>query len=60
MKKRYWFTDENGENICVDYIGNIKGAITYAQKIANQKQKEIFINCGDDIVDTVYCDNKED
>lgn len=56
--RRFYFTNENGDNIANDYIGNIRGARTYAQKIANERQETITINdcISDDMVDFIYPD----
>lgn len=56
--RRFYFTNENGDNIENDYIGNIRGARTYAQKIANERQETITINdcISDDMVDFIYPD----
>lgn len=56
MKNRYWFTDENGENILNDFCGTEEEAIEYAQGKANKLGKMICINCGEDIIDFVYAD----
>ena len=56
MSRRFYFTDDNAENIAPDYIGDIRGARTYAQSIANGLGEVITINdCfTDDIIDFVY------
>lgn len=53
--KRYYFTNDKCDNILDDYLGNIRGARTYAQRIANSLQQEIYINdcASDDIVDLI-------
>lgn len=56
--KRYYFTTINseGESICNDHIGNIRGARTVAQKYSNQLNECVYINeCEtEDIIDVVY------
>lgn len=56
--KRFYFTNENAENVCNDHIGNIRGARTVAQKIANERQETIYINtCDpDEIADVIWPD----
>ena len=58
MSKRFYFTNENAENVASDYIGNIRGARTVAKKIANELGEEVTINdCEtEDMVDFVYPD----
>ena len=54
--KRFYFTDEECENVAKDHTGNIRGARTKAEKLANELQKIIYINdCEtDDIVDVIF------
>ena len=56
--KRFYFTNEAAENLANDYIGNIRGARTVAQRIANKRQETITINDCDteDMVDFIYPD----
>lgn len=42
--RRFYFTNEDTENVANDYCGNIRGARTYAQKIANERNETIIIN----------------
>lgn len=44
MAKRYYFTNESGEWIGKEYIGNIRGARTAAKRLANELGEEIAIN----------------
>lgn len=44
MAKRYYFTNESGEWISKEYIGNIRGARTAAKRLANELGEEIAIN----------------
>ena len=53
MKNRYWFTNEDGENILNDFFGTEKDAFKYAEKQAIALEQTIYINCGEDIVDVV-------
>lgn len=62
--KRYYFTTEtecDGECSIPDYQGNIRGARSYAQKYANERNEEVFINDCEtsDIVDCIYPDDKQ-
>ncbi len=56
--KRFYFTNEGAENVCNDHIGNIRGARTVAQRIANERQETITINDCDteEMVDFIYPD----
>lgn len=54
MKNLYWFTNQNGENILNDFRGTEKEAIKYAEKQAEIFGENIYINCGEDIVDVAY------
>lgn len=58
---RYYFTNDECENVCADHLGNIRGARTKAQKIANERGEIIYINsCSpDEIVDVIYPDEPE-
>ncbi len=53
-KNRYWFTNEDGENVLNDFCGTEKEAIKYAEEQANALGQTIYINCGEDIVDVAY------
>lgn len=56
--KRFYFTNEDAENVANDYIGNIRGARIVAQRIANKRQETITINDCDteEMVDFIYPD----
>lgn len=56
MAKRFYFTDEDGENIINDHVGNIRGARSKAEKAAKELGKDIFINDFDteDIVEVIF------
>lgn len=54
MKNRYWFTNEDGENILNDFCGTEKEAIKYAEKQASALGQTIYINCGEDIIDVAF------
>ena len=54
MKNRYWFTNEDGENILNDFCGTEKEVVKYAEEQASALEQTIYINCGEDIVDVAY------
>jgi len=56
--KRFYFTNEDAENVANDHIGNIRGARTVAKRIANKRQETITINDCDteEMVDFIYPD----
>ena len=54
MKNRYWFTNEDGENVLNDFCGTEKQAVKYAEKQAKILGEDIYINCEEDIVDVAY------
>ena len=56
--KRFYFTNENCDNIMDDHCGNIRGAITKAKKYANNYHETVIINdCEtEDILDFIYPD----
>ena len=58
--KRFYFTNENADNIMDDHIGNIRGARTKAQKYANENNETVIINdCKtDDMIDFIYPEEK--
>ena len=60
MAKRFYFTNENGDNIGNDHIGNIRGAKTVAKRLANELNCEVCINdCEtEDMIDFVYPDKE--
>ena len=57
MKNRYWFTNEDGENILNDFCGTEKEVVKYAEEQASALEQTIYINCGEDIVDVAYAQN---
>jgi len=61
MSRRFYFTNENGDNIGNDHIGNIRGAKTAAKRLANELNCEVCINdCEtEDMLDFVYPDKTE-
>lgn len=62
MSRRFYFTNDNADNIANDYIGNIRGARTYAQKIADERNETITINdcSSDEMIDFIYPDTIPD
>ena len=54
MKTRYWFTNDNGDNLGNDFVGTLEGAINHAKIIALMYKQDIAINEGEDIIDWVY------
>ena len=54
MKNRYWFTNEDGENVLNDFIGTEKEAVKYAEEQAEILGEDIYVNCGEDIIDVAY------
>ena len=58
--KRFYFTNDNAENIMNDHFGNIRGARTKAQKYANENNETVTINdCEtDEMIDFIYPDEE--
>ena len=54
MKNRYWFTNEDGENMLNDFCGTEKEAVKYAEEQAKILCEDVYVNCGEDIVDVAY------
>lgn len=54
MENRYWFTNEDGENVLYDFYGTEKEAVKYAQEQAEILGEDIYVNCEEDIVDIAY------
>lgn len=54
--KIYYFTVEYMDISFTDYFGNIRGARRVAKEYANAIDNEVFINCGEDIIESVYPD----
>lgn len=54
--KRYYFTDENGENIMNDHCGNIRGARKKAEQYAAEHHVNVYINAmePEEIVDVIF------
>ena len=59
--KRYYFDTESSspDSVCDDHCGNIRGARTIAQKVANELNEVVYINdCEtNDIVESVFPDS---
>ena len=57
--RRFYFTNDDAENIMNDHIGNIRGARAKAQKYANENDETVIINdCfTDEMVDFIYPDS---
>lgn len=60
VMKRYYFDTESSapDSVCDDHCGNIRGARTIAQKVANELNEVVYINdCEtNDIVDCIEPD----
>lgn len=54
MTNLYWFTNECGENILNDFSGTEQEAVKYAEEQAEILGEDIYINCGEDIVDVAF------
>lgn len=56
--KRFYFTNDNTDNIMYDHCGNIRGARTKAQAYSNEYNETVYINdCEtEDIVDVIFPD----
>ena len=54
MKNMYWFTNKDGENVLNDFYGTEKQAVKYAEEQAERLGEDIFVNCGEDIVDVAF------
>ena len=54
MKNRYWFTNEDGENVLNDFFGTEKQAVKYAEEQAKILGEDVYVNCEEDIVDVAY------
>lgn len=59
MSRRFYFTNDNGDNVASDYDGNIRGARAFAQTVANDRNETITINdfSTDEMVDFIYPDS---
>ena len=56
--KRYYLTAESAGDELYEYQGNIRGARSIAQRLANERNETVFINDveTEDIVDCVWPD----
>lgn len=56
----YWFTtdDSEGDSVCSDCY-YLHDARRQAQKLANEWQKEVYINQGENIVDVAFPNKKK-
>lgn len=61
-RRRFYFTNEEAENIMYDHIGNIRGARSKAKFYADLSGEIVYINdCEtEDIVDVIFPENLED
>ena len=51
MENRYWFTNLDGENVLDDFVGTEKEAVKYAEEKAEILGEDIYVNCGEDVID---------
>lgn len=57
--KRFYFTNDNAENIMMDHFGNIKGARTKAQNTLENNETIIINDCEtEEMVDFIYPDEE--
>ena len=54
MTNLYWFTNNDGENILNDFHGTEQEAVKYAEEQAKILGEDIYVNCGEDIVDVAF------
>lgn len=54
MTNLYWFTNNDGENILNDFRGTEREAVKYAEEQAKILGEDIYVNCGEDIVDVAF------
>ena len=54
--RHFWFTDDEGENVTYDHVGNIRGARRKAEEYLKEHLDidTIYINEGENIVDCVW------
>lgn len=54
--RRFYFTNEDADNIINDYCGNIRGARRVAQDYVDKHNELVYINdCAtEDIVDVIF------
>lgn len=61
--RRFYFTNEDADNIINDHCGNIRGARRVAQDYADEHNETVFINdcVTEDIVDVIHplCDERK-
>lgn len=55
MKNLFWFTNDDGDSILSDFYGTEKEAMEYAQKEADRLGQDVYINCGEDMIDVAFC-----
>lgn len=51
MENLYWFTNSDGENVLDDFHGTLEEAVKYAEEHVKVVGEDVYINCGEDIVD---------
>lgn len=51
---RWSVRNADGENILNDFFGTEKQAVRYAEKQAKILEEDIYINCGEDIIDVTF------
>ena len=54
MENMYWFTNEDEENVLNDFYGTEKEAVKYAEEQAKILGEDVYVNCGEDIVDVAF------
>lgn len=54
MKNLYWFTNNEGESVLNDFCGTEQEAVEHAEEQAKILGEDIYVNCGEDIVDVVF------
>lgn len=61
-RRRFYFTNDEAENIMYDHIGNIRGARSKAKFYANLTSETVYIiDCEtEDIVDVIFPDDLEE
>ena len=54
--RHFWFTDDEGNNVTYDHVGNIRGARRKAEEYLKEHLDidTIYINEGDNIVDCIF------
>lgn len=51
---RYWFINQDGENVLNDFHGMEKEAVKYAEKQTKILGENVYVNFGEDIIDVAY------